>query len=116
MNQLQDVYGVFLYHKQKCSSRIETGYSKMPRTAALVPKVLEPLLGHGCTPPVDNLYNSPDLAQQLQTENATDCVGTLKLNRSYICKEVEGERLKKGENVVKYLGPVTMLNDVTKEM
>jgi len=35
---------------------------EIPRTAAVVPKVLEPLLGHRCTLRVDNLYNSPDLA------------------------------------------------------
>jgi len=35
---------------------------EIPRTAAVVPKVLEPLLGHGYTLQVDNLYNSPDLA------------------------------------------------------
>ena len=35
---------------------------EMPRTAAVVPKVLEPLLGHGRTLQVDNLYNSPDVA------------------------------------------------------
>ena len=62
MNELQDVYGVFLYHRQKYSSIIESGYSRnMSRTAAEVPKILEPLLSHGCTLQVDNLYNSPDL-------------------------------------------------------
>jgi len=35
---------------------------EMPRTAAVVTKFLEPLLGHGGTLRVDNLYNSPDLA------------------------------------------------------
>jgi hypothetical protein len=34
---------------------------EMPRTADVVPKVLEPLLGHGCTLRVDNFHNSPDL-------------------------------------------------------
>jgi hypothetical protein len=35
---------------------------EMPITAAIVPKVLEPLLGHGHTLQVDNLYSSPELA------------------------------------------------------
>ena len=35
---------------------------EMPRTAAVVPKVLEPLLGHGHTLWVNNSYNSPHLA------------------------------------------------------
>jgi trans-2-enoyl-CoA reductase len=34
---------------------------EMPRTAAIVLKVLEPLLGHGCTMQVENLYNNPAL-------------------------------------------------------
>jgi hypothetical protein len=34
---------------------------EMLRTAAVVPKVLEPLLGHGCTLQVDIFHNSPDL-------------------------------------------------------
>ena len=88
---------------------------EMPRTAAVVPKVLEHWLGHGRTLQVEHLYNSPELAQQLKIEHSTDCVGTLKLDRRNICKEVEGKRLRKVEIVVKHLGPVTMLNDVTKE-
>ena len=35
---------------------------EMPRTAAVVPKVLEPLLGHGCTLRAEKRYNSPHLA------------------------------------------------------
>jgi hypothetical protein len=35
---------------------------EIPRTAAVVPKVLEPLLGHGCSLQVENMYNNPDLA------------------------------------------------------
>ena len=88
---------------------------EMPITAAVVPKFLEPLLGHGRTLWVENLYNSPDLAKHLKIEHSTDCAGTLKLNRRNICKEVEGKGLKKGETV-KHVGTVTMLNDVTKEM
>ena len=41
---------------------------EMPRTAAVVPTVLEPLLGQGRTMRVENLYNSPDLAKQLKTD------------------------------------------------
>jgi len=35
---------------------------EMCRTAAVVQKVLEHLLGHGCTLQVENLYNSSELA------------------------------------------------------
>jgi hypothetical protein len=72
---------------------------EMPRTTAVVLKVLEPLLGHGHTPQVDNFYNSPALAKQLKIEHSTDCVGTLKLNRRNMCKEVEGKRHRRREKL-----------------
>jgi hypothetical protein len=81
---------------------------EMPRTAAVVTKFSEPLLGHGRTLRVENLYNSLDLAKQLKTEHSTDCVDTLKLNRRNICKEVEAKGLMKGEILVKHLGTVIM--------
>jgi len=62
MNHLQDVYSVFLHHRQEYSSRIVSGYSINARRAAVVPKVLEHLLGHGHKLQVENLYNSPELA------------------------------------------------------
>jgi hypothetical protein len=43
MDQLQDVYSIFLHHRQKYISTIESGYSRNAQTAAVVPKVLEPL-------------------------------------------------------------------------
>jgi hypothetical protein len=62
MNQLQDVYGVFLYHRQNTVLELSLVTTEMPRTTAVVPIVLVPLLGHGHTLQVDNLYNSPELA------------------------------------------------------
>ena len=66
-----------------------------PKTAAIVLKLLEHLLGRGHTLWMDNFYNSPELARQLKTQRSTDCVGTLKLNRKNVPKEVKDKKLKK---------------------
>ena len=49
---------------------------EMPRTAAVVTKFLQPLLGHGRTLRVENLYNSPDLAKQLKIEQEEHLQGS----------------------------------------
>jgi len=46
---------------------------------------------------------------QLKTEHSTDCVGTLKLNRKSIPKEVKDKKLEKGEIIARHSGPVTVL-------
>ena len=79
-----------------------------PKTAAIVLKLLEPLLGRGHTLWTDNFYNSPELARQLKIQHSTDCVGTLKLNRKNVPKEVKDKKLKKGEIIVRHSGPVTV--------
>jgi hypothetical protein len=80
-----------------------------PKTAAIVLKLLEPLLGHAHTLWIDKFYNSPELAQQLKIKFSTDCVGTLKLNRKNVPKEVKDKKLKKGEIIARHSGPVTVL-------
>jgi len=49
---------------------------------------------------MDNLYNSPQLARHLKIKHSIDCVGTLNLNRKNVPKEVQGNKLKKGETNV----------------
>ena len=80
-----------------------------PKTSAIVFKLLEPLLGKGYTLWMDNFYNSPDLAKQLKSQHATDCVGTVKLSRKHIPKIVKETKLKKGEIIARHSGPVTVL-------
>ena len=53
--------------------------------------------------------NSPELARNLKIEHSSDCVGTLKLNRKNVPKEVKDKRLEKGEIIARYSGPVTVL-------
>ena len=55
---------------------------------------------------MESFYNSPELARQLKIEHSTDCVGTLKLNRKNVPKEVNDKKLKKGETILRYSGPV----------
>ena len=80
-----------------------------PKTAAIVLELLEPLFGRGHTLWLDNFFNSPELARKLKIEQSTDCVGTLKLNRKDVPKEVKDKKLEKGEIIARNLGPVTVL-------
>ena len=57
---------------------------------------------------MDNLYDSPALAQTLKSLK-TDCVGTLRLSRKDIPQTVKDKKLKKGELVAQHSGPVSVL-------
>ena len=46
---------------------------------------------------------------KLKIEHSTNCVGTLKLNRKNIPKEVKDEKMEKGEIIARNSGPVTVL-------
>ena len=72
-------------------------------------KLPNTLLGHGHTLWMVNFYNSPELARQLKFKHSTVCVGTLKLNRKNVPKEVNDKKLKKGETIARYSGPVMVL-------
>jgi hypothetical protein len=50
------------------------------KTAAIVVKLTESLLGRGHTVWIHNFYNSPVLARFLEVQK-TNCVGTLRDNR-----------------------------------
>ena len=65
-----------------------------PKTGATVLELLEPLFGGGHTLWLDNFFNSPELARKLKIEHSTDCVGTLKLNRKDVPKEVKDKKLE----------------------
>jgi len=80
-----------------------------PKTAAVILELLEPLFGHGHMLWIDNFFNSPELARKLKIEFSTDCVGTLKLNRKNVPREVKDKKLEKGDIIVKHSGPVTLL-------
>jgi len=69
--------------------------SETPKTAAIVLKLLEPLVGKGFTLWMGNFYNSLDLALHLKFKNSTDCVGTMKITRKNVPKEVKDAKLKK---------------------
>jgi len=80
-----------------------------PKTAAVVLELLQPLFGHGYMLWIDNFFNSPELARKLKIEHSTDCVGSLKLNRKNVPKEVKDNKLEKGEIIARHSGPVTVL-------
>jgi len=79
------------------------------KTAAVILELLEPLFGHGHMLWIDNFFNTPELARKLKIEYSSDCVGTRKLNRKNIPKEVKDKKLEKGEIIARHLGPVTVL-------
>ena len=80
-----------------------------PKTAAVVLERLEPLFGCGHMLWIDNFFNSPELARKLKIEHSSDCVGTLKLNRKDVPKEVKNKKLEKGEIIARHSGPVAVL-------
>ena len=58
---------------------------------------------------IDNFFSCPELARKLKVEHSIDCVGTLKLNRKNVPKEVKDKKLEKGEIIARHSGPVTVL-------
>jgi hypothetical protein len=80
-----------------------------PETAVVVMKLPDTLLGRGHTLWMVNFYNTPELARHLNIKHSTACVGTLKLNRKNFPMEVNDKKLKKGETIARYSGPVTVL-------
>jgi hypothetical protein len=69
---------------------------------------MEPLLQKGHTVWLDNFYNSPAVARLLKHKD-TDCVVTLKINRKGVPKAVKDAKLKQGEIMAQYSGPVTVM-------
>ena len=67
------------------------------------------MFGHGHKLWIENFFNSPELARKLKIKDSTDCVGTLKLNRKNVPKEVKDKKLEKEETIARYSGPVTVL-------
>jgi len=87
-----------------------------PKTAAVVLELLEPSFGCGHTLWIDKFFSSPELARKLKIKHSTDCVGTLKLNRKNVPKEVKDMKLEKGEIIARHSGPITVLKWHDKEM
>jgi len=51
---------------------------------------------------IDNFFSSPELARKLKIKHSTDCVGTLKLNRKNVLKEVKDKKMEKGEIIARH--------------
>ena len=58
------------------------------------------LVGNGFTLWMDNYYKSPDLALHLKSKHSTDCVGTMKLTKKNISKEVKDRKLGKKKKII----------------
>jgi len=106
---LQDICGAFLYMKEKIVLESSWITPETPKTAVVVMKLPDILLGRGHTLWMVNFYNSPELARQLNFEHSTVSVGTLKLTRKNAPKEVNDKKLKKGKTIVRHSSSVTVL-------
>jgi hypothetical protein len=108
VNLLLNICGAFLYKGKDTDIQSTYITPNTPKTAAIVMKQIEPILGKGYTVWMDNYYKSTELAHFLK-RHTTDCVGTLRLNRTNVPQEVKTKKLKKGETVRQHSGPVTVL-------
>jgi len=92
------IYVVFsCIYRQKHGPTVEST-PDTPKTAAVVLELLETLFGCGHALWIDNFFSSPELARKLKIEHSTDYVGTLKLNRKNVPKEVNDKKLEKGKS------------------
>jgi hypothetical protein len=48
-----------------------------------------------------DFFNSPELARKLKIKHSTDCVGTLKLDRKIVPKEVKDKKLENGKTIAR---------------
>jgi len=96
-------------YRKKHGPTVESDYSRHPQNRRCSTELLEPLFGRGHTLWIDNFFNSPDLAKKLNIEHSTDCVGTIKLYRKNVPKEVKDKKLEKGEIITRHSGPVAIL-------
>ena len=78
------------------------------KTAEIVLTLVEKLLEKARNLWMEHFYISPVLAQRLKTLQ-TDCVGNLRPSRKYVPQRVKEKKLKKGEIVARYSGPVSVL-------
>jgi len=86
-------------YRQKHSPAFVSDYSRRPKRAGVVLELLELLFGRGHTLWIDNFFSSPELARKLKIKHSSDCVGTLKLNRKNVPKELKDKKLGKGGNL-----------------
>lgn len=76
-------------------------YSDEPISSRIVLELSHVLLNKGYCIYIDNFYTNVDLMDKL-TENKTDCIGTIRKNRSKIPNEIKLKKLKKGELFAMY--------------
>lgn len=77
-----------------------TKYENEPKTSRVVLELVDSLLDKGYCLFLDNYYTSVDLVQKL-VKKRTDCIGTMRINRKGLPKEIK-VKLKKGDSVAMY--------------
>jgi len=94
-------------YRQNHGPTFESDYSRQPQNSSC--RTFRTLVGRGHMLWIDSFFNSPKLARKLKIKDSTDCVGTLKLNRKNVPKEVKEKKLKKEEIRARHSGPVKVL-------
>jgi len=61
-------------------------------------ELTEYVSGRGHTLWIDNFFNIAELARKLKIKHSIDSVGTLKLNRKNVPKEVKDKKLEKAKS------------------
>jgi hypothetical protein len=92
------VWFFIIYTRQGMELTNQFVNSDTNKTAAIVFKLVEPLLGHGHTLWMDSFYISPELARFLKLKK-TDCVSTLHVNRKKCSSLGESQKTEKGRTV-----------------
>ena len=72
------------------------GADELPSNEAIVMELMEPYLKKGYTLYIDNWYSSPNLFRRL-SEQGTNVIGTVRVNRKNMPREIKETKLKKGE-------------------
>jgi hypothetical protein len=72
------------------------------KTAAIVLKLIEPLLKQGSNVWGDNFYNEPSLTKTLKIIIKMDCVGTMKLTQKNVIIKVKTQNKKKKKKKQNY--------------
>jgi len=79
-----------------CKFQLYVGKSEYSNLQHLVMDLMDGLLDRGRVLYMDNFYNSPELATKLY-ECTTHVVGTLRLNRKGVPKDLAQVKLKRGD-------------------
>ncbi|XP_045492556.1 piggyBac transposable element-derived protein 4-like [Colias croceus] len=102
------LWSFIVYTGKQSSADLEQAHG-VPKSTAVVKKLMAPLLNKGYRLFMDNWYNSPLLARFLK-RNGTDCIGTLRPSLRDVPVLINKAPLKRGEIIARHSGDVSVLS------